>query len=264
MPLIERNSSNKLFLATATSWNYTDTKAPFLWFLNGINTYNINDFGSLLNHVGEMYEQDTDGSLKQFTNNILHEADINIDNFIFDSREVSPGIFMQQMPPVLRGLFPINPERKNKEYTVSTIHSISNATGTEIYEMPLFEESQGTQNLFMFSPFIKQAFNTGETLCIDELDASLHPMLVIYLVELFNNTDVNKNNAQLIISSHTTSLLSLSVLRRDQIYFVEKDKKTGETSLYSLDEFSPRKSEDIRKAYLLGRYGSVPTIGGEI
>lgn len=85
-------------------------------------------------------------------------------------------------------------------------------------------------------------------------------MLVRYLVSLFNNPAINKTKAQLIVSSHSMVLMSLKNLRRDQIYFVEKDRKTGVSELYSLDEFSPRKEEDIRKAYMLGRYGSVPDI----
>ena len=69
----------------------------------------------------------------------------------------------------------------------------------------------------------------------------------------------NPNNAQLIFNTHDVSILSLDVFRRDQIYFVEKDN-TGISDLYSLDEFSPRKSADVRKGYLQGRYGAVPYI----
>ena len=88
-------------------------------------------------------------------------------------------------------------------------------------------------------------------------------MLVRYLLSLFNNPNVNKAHAQLIVSSHSLVLMSLKNLRRDQIYFVEKDRKTGKSELYSLDEFSPRKEEDVRKAYMLGRYGSIPDIPEE-
>ena len=118
-----------------------------------------------------------------------------------------------------------------------------------------------TANLFFFAPIIKRAFETGETLCIDEFDESLHPLLVHYLVGLFIDPEVNKKNAQLIVSTHTSGLLNLKALRRDQIYFVEKDRFTGCSTLYSLDEFSPRTREDIQKAYLLGRYGSIPNLG---
>ena len=117
----------------------------------------------------------------------------------------------------------------------------------------------------MLSPVLYDAFLHGKIICIDEFDTSLHPLLVGYLVSLFHDPAVNTGNAQLIISSHTTTLLSRRFLRDDEIYFVEKDKKTGVSDLYSLDEFSPRKQMNIRNAYLLGRFGAIPEIeNGEI
>ena len=95
---------------------------------------------------------------------------------------------------------------------------------------------------------------------VDEIDSCLHPMLVRYLIDLFNDPEINKNGAQLIFNTHDVSLLDQDIFRRDQIYFVEKDNKTAMSDLYSLAEFSPRKSEDIRKGYLQGRYGAIPAI----
>jgi AAA15 family ATPase/GTPase len=140
-------------------------------------------------------------------------------------------------------------------------HEIVKDDGTiETYELALNSESKGTEGLFFLSPILKRAFETGETICVDEFDISLHPLLVKHLIGLFSNPTINKNKAQLIISTHTVDLLNLTLLRRDQIYFVNKSNKTAESELYSLDEFSPRTSENIRKAYLLGRFGSVPNI----
>ena len=102
--------------------------------------------------------------------------------------------------------------------------------------------------------------DTGKVLIIDELDKSLHPYIVKYIVEIFNDSDVNKNNAQLIFNTNDTNLLDLELLRRDQIWFTEKNPNTGESSLYALDDFSVRKSENVEKGYLLGRYGAVPFI----
>ena len=76
-------------------------------------------------------------------------------------------------------------------------------------------------------------------------------------MNLFRNPDVNQNGAQLIFTTHDTTLLSLDVFRRDQIYFTEKDAQTGITDLYSLDDFAVRKDENIEKGYLLGRYGAI-------
>ena len=101
---------------------------------------------------------------------------------------------------------------------------------------------------------------SGKTVVVDEIDDSLHPLLVNAIIELFNDREVNTKGAQLIFNTHDVSLLSLDNFRRDQIYFTEKDNKTGVTDLYSLDEFSPRKTENIRKGYLQGRYGAIPVI----
>ena len=261
-PLTERNTENKLFLATATAWNCEATRIPYLWFETKINTYSI-DSDQLISQTAPMFDNDADNSLRKFTNMILHEADINIDDFNIEFKDISQEQILQQVPQELRGLISTIPAAMNKAVKIETVHSIVDDGIAKQYNLSLMEESQGTRNLFLFSPVLKRAFETGETLCIDEFDASLHPMLVRYLFSLFNNPDINKAHAQLIVSSHSLVLMSLKNLRRDQIYFVEKDRKTGKSELYSLDEFSPRKEEDVRKAYMLGRYGSIPDIPEE-
>jgi AAA15 family ATPase/GTPase len=99
----------------------------------------------------------------------------------------------------------------------------------------------------------------GYVLFIDELESSLHPHLTRFLVNLFHNPEQNKNNAQLVFTAHDTNLLDL--LRRDQVWFTERNPGTGSTDLYSLLEFSPRKDQNIQKGYLAGRYGAVPFLG---
>jgi AAA15 family ATPase/GTPase len=119
--------------------------------------------------------------------------------------------------------------------------------------------------LFAFSPLLKKALDCGKTIIIDEIDKSLHPAVVKYIVNLFRNKEINIAGAQLIITTHNTSLLSLNTFRRDQIYFVEKNRTTAVSRLYSMNEYSVRKGENIEKGYILGRYGAVPEIqGGDI
>ena len=261
LPITERNTPNKLFLATATAWNCEETRIPLLWLTNGINTYSP-DYESLLQISGEMFERDTDQSLRIFTNRLLQEADVNISDYEFESTNYPKEDFMRDIgvPPAIRENFSMLPNFF-KRYDINTLHRIETNRGENVYALPLRLESRGTRNVFLLSPILKRAFETGETVCVDEFDTSLHPMLVSYLVGLFHNPAVNRNNAQLIITAHDLSLLTLKELRRDQIYFVEKDQNTGESELYSLDEFSPRTNEDVRKAYMLGRYGSVPNVG---
>lgn len=95
-------------------------------------------------------------------------------------------------------------------------------------------------------------------LVIDELDTSLHTLLVRELVRLFHRPEVNTGGAQLIFTTHDTSLLDAQDLfRRDQIWLVEKDRDQA-SALVSLSDFSPRKSEALERGYLMGRYGGIP------
>lgn len=134
----------------------------------------------------------------------------------------------------------------------------------ELYE----DESQGTQKFFALSAPILDTLESGGVLLIDELDASLHPMLTECLIKLFNNKELNKHNAQLIFVTHDIHLLSVPELfERDQIWFTEKNKY-GSTNLYSLLEFRKnnkgkdvRATDNLEKHYLQGRFGAVPYLG---
>lgn len=257
-PIEERNTENKLFLATATMWNCESTRVPFLWFQEKINTYPSN-FDQLFGRAAPMFAKDKDGTLQRFVATILHEADLNIDSYEFEMKDADS----EDVPKEIKNIVSTVPAAAGKIIRIETIHNVLEGQEERPYRLGLGDESQGTRNLFLFAPILKRAFEVGETVCIDEFDSSLHPLLVIYLFGLFNNPAVNKAGAQLIVSAHSMALLSLKNLRRDQIYFVEKDRQTGVSELYSLDEFSPRKQENVRKAYLLGRYGSIPDIEGE-
>jgi len=90
----------------------------------------------------------------------------------------------------------------------------------------------------------------------------MHPLLTRHLIEMVQDPEINTKQAQLIFTTHDTSLLGQKLLRRDQIWFAEKDEKTMQTEVYALTEFSPRKEENIEKGYLQGRYGAIPFVGG--
>ena len=91
----------------------------------------------------------------------------------------------------------------------------------------------------------------------------MHPLLTRRLIEMVQDSSININGAQLIFTTHDALLLDLNLLRRDQIWFAEKNEKSCATELYSLASFSPRKGENIRKGYLQGRFGAIPFIGGD-
>ena len=258
-PVERLTGENKLFLATAAAFNCEAVKVPFAWFDTGVNTYDPNN-GGFTNVSLQMFDKGEDVPLHNFTNKLLAWADVNIDDFEFKAQEVDREEFLQGLPPQLRGLVSVNPGERHKRYEINSIHRFSKGNEVREYKLPFGDESAGTSKLFFFSPILKRAFENGETICVDELDTSFHPLLISQLVGLFNNPNVNTNGAQLIFSAHTAELLSLDEFRRDQICFVSKDAQTGASSLKSLDEYSPRLNENVRRAYLLGRYGAVPDI----
>lgn len=121
----------------------------------------------------------------------------------------------------------------------------------------LHDESDGTQRLYGLIAPIRDCLRDGRVLLVDELDSSLHTLLVRRLINMFQTPKLNPNGAQLIFSTHDTSLLDHTLFRRDQIWFTEKDADQA-TRLYPLTDFSPRKHEAWERGYLAGRYGAVP------
>lgn len=124
-------------------------------------------------------------------------------------------------------------------------------------------ESEGTKKMIEIAGPLVDAILSGKILVVDELDAKLHPFLTRKIIGLFMDSEINRNGAQLIFATHDTNLLNLQYLRRDQIWFTEKDK-TDSTELYSLVEFRDdagnkvRNDRNIEKDYINGRYGAIP------
>ena len=257
----QMNTTNKLFLATATTWNAECTKIPFEWLAEYIDTFT--EVMDLSGYAVEKYRTDENRQYIDFTKNLLKQADINISSIEVDAKEVIGGAALPIQIMVQGKMIPPN-EGKRYEVEITTGHTIVDEDGNSIeYPLSLQEESLGTQLLFFYGPLLKDAFEKGKTLILDEIDKSMHPSLVKFIMNLFRDPDINKAGAQLIVTTHETGILTLDMFRRDQIYFTEKDSKTGVTDLYSLDEFSVRKTENIEKGYLMGRYGAIPFLQNE-
>ncbi|UMP04326.1 ATP/GTP-binding protein [Amycolatopsis sp. EV170708-02-1] len=128
----------------------------------------------------------------------------------------------------------------------------------------LHDESAGTRNWLRLIPTVLDALDEAQVLVVDEIDSSLHPMLTAKLVSLFQSEVTNPNGAQLVFTTHDTSLqgtmLGGSVLERDQIWFVDKNT-AGASELYPLTDFKPRKDQNTERRYLAGSYGAVPVLG---
>lgn len=147
-----------------------------------------------------------------------------------------------------------------------SVHNLYDADGTMVGVRTFSTdkmESEGTKKMIEIAGPLVDAILSGKILVVDELDAKLHPFLTRKIIGLFMDKEINRNGAQLIFATHDTNLLNLQYLRRDQIWFTEKDK-TDSTELYSLVEFRDdagnkvRNDRNIEKDYINGRYGAIP------
>ena len=126
--------------------------------------------------------------------------------------------------------------------------------------LEIIEESDGTQRLFEIVPALLELTNDAHerVFVIDELDRRLHALLSYKILELFL-ARCARHNGQLIVTTHEAGIMDLELLRRDEIWFIEKSAK-GVSNLYSLEEFHPRYDKDIRRSYLQGRFGAIPML----
>ncbi|EFM2218351.1 ATP-binding protein, partial [Escherichia coli] len=146
---------------------------------------------------------------------------------------------------------------------ISTTHNRFNDEGVfvDTINFELNEnESEGTKKLIALAGPLMDTFDNSYILFIDEFDARLHPLITKQIVRMFNSLDINKNNAQLVVATHDTNLLDKDELRRDQIWFAEKDSLGG-SHLKQLVEYKVRNDASYRKGYFEGDFGAIPMLG---
>lgn len=196
----------------------------------------------------------------------IRAADVGIDRLELLEEDAPPMSTGALPPGALRvhfelglppGATPVAQTLNQKRLRVVAWHR--RAGSNDEVPLDMGDESDGTRKLFEFTGGWLHALNSGATLFVDELDRSLHPHMTRFLVGLFHSRG-NEKNAQLVFTTHDTTLLDTELVRRDQIWFVEKDQERS-SRLYSLLEYSPRKDEALERGYLKGRYGAIPFVG---
>lgn len=239
---------NALFLSMAVQLNSELLRPVFDWFTNQL---------VIVNELSRLNPQVSIQKLQQAENrraicNFLSAADISIADIDVVTRKV-PGQALHF--DLAAGKTEVRTEEVEEHQL--RFHHVTEK-GDAVFEIG--DESSGTRNLLFLSGPVLDILTKDITLVIDEFDTSLHTLLVRELVNLFHTPEVNTGGAQLIFSTHDTSLLDApDLLRRDQIWLVEKDRDQA-SQLVALVEFSPRKNEALERGYLMGRYGGVPFI----
>ncbi|MHB1233018.1 MAG: AAA family ATPase [Burkholderiales bacterium] len=239
----ETTRPNALFLSTAAQLN-SELLGPIFRWLVDQPVYFGAGLTPLPDYTTELIQTE---SGKHAVREFLASADISISDVLSTPRQG----FQQK---IMFGPDGTQVTREEREMLMPQfVHKTER--GSASFE--LHEESQGTQRLYALAAPVLDVLKHGRLLIVDELDSSLHPLLVRRLVRMFHQPELNPHGAQLLFTTHDTSLLDRTVFRRDQIWFTEKDRDQA-TRLYPLTDFSPRETEAWERGYLIGRYGAVP------
>jgi uncharacterized protein len=244
----EATRSNALFLSTAAQLNSEALTPVFRWIVDNIVVFLP---ATMLDGDPSTAMAQTSSGAQALTD-LLKAADISISGIEIVKRK---GV--RQLWQMDGATGALHTERQDAEFAMPQFRHVAEA-GSATFE--LGDESDGTQRLFALAGPLLEILRTGRVLVVDELDRSLHTMIVRRLVEWFHDSAYNTGGAQLVFTTHDTALLDQSLFRRDQIWFVEKTRDQT-TRLYPLSEFSPRKGEALERGYLSGRYGAVPMLG---
>jgi AAA15 family ATPase/GTPase len=238
--------SDVLFLTVAAKMNHEQLTEVYNWFKKNLYYIGIENNINFSTSYSIKRAKEDPGMQSQIRN-LLKYADFGIDDLEFHEEQMDEKV-LEIFSPEFRKDF------QGKYFEVYMDHRTD---ADHKFLLSIDDESNGTRKFFSLSGLIIDGLNNGWTIFVDELDSSLHPLLVRYIVELFHNPIINNKGAQLIFNTQDTTLMNTDIFRRDQIWFVEKDSKQC-SHLYSLLDYMPRKDESLAKWYLQGRYGAVP------
>lgn len=252
--LENKTSPNSLFINVCKVFNGVISKQIIEFFKSKISVNaGVNDIGFRSATLELMKEE----AFKQKILSLLNDADFGIQGI------TNKKITTVDLPEGTSKEIISRVTTEKLEFLLSK-RPVFDENGKEIGARELLmdnQESDGTMKFFNYSGVILDKLEDGGTLIIDEFDARLHPLLTRKLVKMFNSPVSNRKNAQLVFVTHDTNLLDNSLLRRDQIYFTEKNKRS-ETVLYSLADFKGvRNDATYEKDYIKGKYGAIPFLG---
>lgn len=251
--LDKKTRQNALYLSVMAQWNVPLATRIFSWF-QALIILNDVTFRAYFNHTMTLL---ADESKKRQLLKMFKAADLGFDNVEVSKQIKIEDDVLNTLPDDVRKIL----EGKTLDKPqVLTYHKRYNEKGEHAGFVPFnlsSEESLGTQKYFAIAGYILEALLQGGIVLIDELDARFHSHLASSIVRFFNSVKDNPMNAQLIFSTHNTNLLSEDLLRRDQVYFVDKDD-FGSSKLFTIMDKGRRNDASFEKEYLKGEYGAVP------
>jgi uncharacterized protein len=247
--------SNALFVSVAVQFNSEQLRPIFNWFQKRLTILQPPTYTLFPVFTSEVFKTE-EGKDKVIT--FLKSADLSIADIIIKKEKIAIKQIDSnetEIPEKFRKLLNAFNVLEGEEVDmISFVHK--NMDTGEPISFHMNEESNGTRNLFGFAGYWVKMMASSQVLIVDEIDASLHPLIVHQLVRLLHQSG---SKAQLVFTTHDTTILSQDIMRRDQIWFIEKDNSNA-SRLYPLSDFRVREHEALEKGYLLGRYGAIPVI----
>ncbi len=250
----EATGKNALFLSRAVQLNNEQLKPVFGWFQSRLAVILPGAQINLQLSIDQCASEEGLQRIMAFMNS----ADIGISGITVKKNPIS--MTPEMLPPEMPQPFKDQILRDVQGKEIPDIQFLHKTDAGESASFHFPDESDGTKKLFVLAGPCLDVLAKGRILFIDEMDTSLHPLMVRFLIGLIQNPGINRHNAQLIFTTHDTSVLDAELFRRDQVWFVEKDREQA-SRLYPLSDFKPRKGEALEKGYLNGRYGALPFIG---
>ena len=254
--LDKRTRKNALFLSVASQWNVQKAQKINDWFQNIYTIHGLTDD----NYRDITIKLLKDKNYTNLINQFIRKADLGITSVDLVDVPIKLDNLINKVPDKFKELFKETFEERS-ETAVLANHNKYNDENKIIGKVPLLmnkSESEGTKKYFNMIGLLVLALKEGHFVVIDEFDGRLHTLLTKAILKLFNSSKIT-SNAQLLVASHDVALLDRRLLRRDQIYFVEKNP-LGESKVTSLVEFKPRKEAPYYKNYLEGKYGAIPFV----
>lgn len=241
---------NALFLSTAAKWNNEQIAPIYRWFKTRLRFLRVNSelLGVQPRHTAQFMKQD--GIQHEEVVSLLRHGDIGIRSAKAVEHEITRDELPDGFPEEV-----VEQIIRSKRLEVTLGHQ-----GVEGRTYPLRweDESSGTQKLFALAGPWLESLQKGLVVGVDEIESSMHPNMVVELLRLAFSQRFD-NGGQFLFTTHNPLLLDPTLLRRDQIWFADKDDE-GATHLYPLTDYKPRKGESLARGYLAGRYGAVPFI----
>ncbi len=256
MALRDRTRENALFLSTGAQWNHQQLTTVYQWFKNQFRFMNLDadvQFG--FGFTAGLLKKKPD-TFKRVVE-MLKVADLGVVDAVVEEQPVSRDLIVEHFTAA--EVSRLEREKKLDQLVNAVVQLKHRASGMEPVAFEMSEESVGTRRFFALAGPWLDILENGYTVFIDELESSLHPLLVKAFLNLLFCPKNNPKGAQVIFTTHNPTLLDNDILRRDQIWFTEKGKD-GASSLYPLTDYKPRDSESLEKGYLAGRYGGLPYI----